>query len=196
MNSYDDSFDHEKIFELSQTELSGLMKEFGKALIRRGEPVRLFGELPAERDGPEPYTFVTSIDLVVARELFHADDPDMLLTACEAHYAMPHRIGEGKDEPVFESVSVYLDSEMRNTGIVLHESYTIQREADGFSASVSTEYTLDGKGISPNNISYEGQRPAISDQRIIDIVDDNLATDREMTLDDLEKFRVLLDVLG
>lgn len=199
MMSYHDSDPSNPNLNLSQGELESLHGLLGRAIARFGEIRSYEGRYPVTIDGPESYVFESTLDPIIAKEIFHPDDDELLPDDTEANqlvYHQPHRmepIEERPDEPVHEHVSVSLHWKLAGTDIQQREYYWIHKVQGTFTGTVTTDYFRDGQRISPNNLTREKHE---SSEGLVEFIDDLFALERPLTFDDAEKLRELGEMLG
>jgi len=172
--------------------LSGYAKSHGRVAHFRD----MYPVIPG---GDRPVGYVASIDPRVVKGIFHSDDDTMTAEdACDITYSEPHLLyptGEGHNgDIVREDITVVLKWKFDDSALGLNEYYTISKHDGVISAFITPEYFgADGKRISPNNLE-PGRW--LSDEAIIDTINDLFALERPLTLDDSEKLHELIEVLN
>lgn len=182
---------------LSQAELESLHDSFAQTIILQGEVRDFDGLYPVTPESPEPYVFEVPVDGRVAKGIFHPDDDELISApGCFVHYHQPHRVNplyEEPDGPVREGVMVRLNWQLAGTDITQTETYHLDKAQGLHDGYVATYFMRDGKRISPNNISWQANPTT---DEILEFIEDINALERQLTVDDAEKLRMLAQVIG
>jgi len=189
--SFDSMHPH---LELSQGELESLHDTMASRVILGGDVSELGGIYPVRPEAPQPHIFEKPIDAGVAKSIFHTHDSELIgQTGCYAQYLEPHLVnpyGTQAIEATHSIVSVSLCWRLAGSDIEQIETYMVQSEQGMFRGTVSTDYSRNGERISPNNWAPSD---FVTQDDVLDLIEDLHALDRPLSLEDAEKLRRLID---
>lgn len=194
MNDHDPSLPN---LELSQETLATLFHDLGESVIlnAHAESLHFAGHLPAIEGGQVPQAMRVPLDKKVVKSLFYSHDSGLIpASGSEASYLSPHRINEDGDT-VYEAVGVVCRSIISSDHSLQYiEMFRITKENGVYNASVWPRYSDEhGNTISPNNAP--AKIGVLDDDAVMDILDDDDALDRPLTIDDAEHLQALTEVL-
>lgn len=174
--------------ELSQIELESLQISLADVLIRRGELKEMTGLYPASPDGSPVMSYSHPLPKELIKELFYANDDDVIVTSeTAATYIAPHRIAP-RDETTFAIIEVTTTALLVGTNIQIHQLLSVVKKNDTFSAHIEREYVENGRGISSDVDESSTNQPFEED--IVAGLDKEVGSlSNPLTLHDSEKLR-------
>lgn len=183
--------------DLSQGELEPIHDRLAEIATAHGLGIPYNDMYPVTPDLPRPITLGMQIDSSVAKAIFHPDDDQLLPDeGSSLNYSQPHLLYPTANNPnnrVVENVTIALKWRLAGSEVRLCEYYWLTKNQGMLSASVESEYTENKKRISLNILERD---KLLTHEEVIELLGDMEILERPFTIDDAEKVRELIEVLG
>lgn len=185
--------DHD-MFKLSDEHIVAVFHDVAEALVRSGKiTANNEGERYKKPTDRSPHTFVYDVPREVAKGLFFRGD-EVILTEANVTYNEPYRVDEWPQDDEVTSVSVELIGRIPENNIDVSHLYHIGiRSTDTVTATVDVEYAQDGRVVSRGQAAHDEVYDANDIRHYGSLLDALGETSREMTLDDTEKIKILVE---